>query len=133
MVKPKNLSFSLLIGDAITLLLVTLVGFLSHNSQVDLVRFLATALPLILAWGLTSPWLGLLESGKQPIRQIWWKVLWAVTLSTPFALLLRGWILNSAVQVPFALVMVATSAAGMLIWRLVYAGLFNRNQIKHSD
>jgi hypothetical protein len=128
MIKLNNLSFSLLIGDAITLLLVTLAGFLSHNSQIDLVRYLATALPLILAWGMTSPWLGLLESEKQLVRQIWWKVLWAVTLSTPFALLLRGWILNSAIQIPFALVMIATSAAGMLAWRLVYAGLFSRNQ-----
>lgn len=122
-----NLNLTLLLGDWLALAIVTAVGFFNHNSQFLPGRYLATALPLMLGWLITSPWLGLLKNQNElPLSQAWWRIAWAVLLSTPLGLLIRSLILASSVQFSFALVMVITSFAAIILWRLIYGKLVKR-------
>ena len=116
----RDTSITLLIGDFLSLLLVTLIGFATHSSKLDLQRVLATWLPLCLAWSLAAPLLGLWQKKQSPIHKNWWRFLSAVILSVPLGVVLRGLILNTPIMGVFVLVMIGTSALGLLIWRLIW-------------
>jgi len=110
----------LIIGDFLTFLIVTLIGFANHNSQFDLLRVLANWLPLCLAWGMAAPVLGLWNAKQLPLQKSWWRFIWAAILSVPLAVVIRGFILNTPTIGIFVLVMVAFSILGLLIWRLIW-------------
>ena len=81
----------------------------------------------ILSWFLLAPALGLFQ--EQTIRdpkQLWRPVV-AMVFAAPFAAVLRGLILNAPVIPIFAVVLSATSAFGMLVWRGIYLFLNRRN------
>jgi flagellar biosynthesis protein FliQ len=118
----------LVLGDVIVILIVTIIGFVTH-SETDmsfLPRFLAVFLPLTLAWFLLAPWFGLFnqEIASNP-KQLWRPVL-AILYAAPFAALLRGLYLGTPIIPIFALILAATSAFGMLIWRAIFALLARR-------
>ncbi len=123
----QKIYFPLLIGDFSAFFIVTVIGFLNHNS-LNIGRFLATFIPLCLAWLLTAHWFGLLSNQQTKQFMEWWKIIWAIFLCTPLALLIRSAILTSSVQVTFALVMILTSAAAILLWRLIWYFATKRNQ-----
>ena len=53
--------YFLIIGDILALLIITLIGFVTHD-EMDvsfLGRMSAVFFPLTLAWFLLAPWLGL--------------------------------------------------------------------------
>ena len=109
-------------GDILAIAIVTITGFATHG-EVDmsfLPRMLAAFVPLTVAWFLISPWLRLFqpEVVSNP-RQLWRPVL-AMIFAGPFAALLRGLILNAPIIPVFAVVLSATSAFGMLVWRGIY-------------
>ena len=113
---------SLLIGvDALMILAVTLIGFAMHERSLSGGRWLSTFLPLSASWaGIAIP-LGMYkyEITRQP-RQIW-RVLLAALFAGPLAALLRAlWVPGIIIPV-FAWVLVATTAAGMGVWRLILA------------
>jgi len=112
-------------GDILAIAIVTITGFATHG-EVDmsfLPRMLAAFVPLTVAWFLISPWLRLFqpEVVSNP-RQLWRPVL-AMIFAGPFAALLRGLILNAPIIPVFAVVLSATSALGMLVWRGIYVFL----------
>ena len=112
----------LILGDALAIALVTLVGFATHG-ETDLSflpRFLAIYIPLTISWFLLAPWLGLFrpEITSNP-KQLWRPAL-AMFFSAPFAAVLRAIILNSAVIPIFGIVLGGTSALGMILWRGLY-------------
>lgn len=113
----------LLAGDAAAALVITLIGFATHQSSLTDFRWLTTFVPLCLAWLMIAPWLGVYraEVYRSP-RQLWRPAL-AMFLAGPWAALLRALMLNAAVLPIFALVLAASGAAGMLVWRFVYLGL----------
>ena len=97
----KKIHF-LLLGDILTVLIVTVSGFLFHDqlSTVSPYRILATLLPTLIAWLLIAPWLGLY---KEEIYQNWkeiWRAGWAVILAAPFAALLRSLMLGNTPILP---------------------------------
>ncbi len=116
----------LIIGDFLTLLVVTLIGFANHNSQIDVRRIFANWLPLCLAWSMAAPILGLWNAKQMPFQKSWWRLIWAAILSVPLAVVIRGFILNTPTIGIFVLVMVAFSTLGLFIWRLVWQLLINR-------
>lgn len=118
--KNHELSNIIIFGDFVTILLVTLVGFANHNSQFDIRRILANWLPLCLAWSMAAPILGLWNPKQLPFQKTWWRIIWAAILSVPLAVVIRGFILNTPTIGIFVLVMVAFSALGLLIWRLIW-------------
>lgn len=114
--------------DGIVLLLVTFIGFASHSSSPAGGRWLATFLPMLAGW-LAAGWLG---GVFQPqistnYRQLW-RVLIAAGLAAPLGAVLRGLWLQNVVTPVFALVMMAVSAAGLLIWRLIWIWWSTRKQ-----
>ena len=105
------------LGDALALLLVTLIGERSHNIPLISGRWLSTFLPLLLAWGLTAPWLGLYSQAVAQRPQVIWRAVWAALLATPMATWMRGLWLQSAISPIFALVLTGFVALTMALWR----------------
>lgn len=119
MARPKLILY---IGDAVAMALLTLIGFASHNElgAAFFLRMLAMFVPLTLAWFLLTPWFGLFQPEiiSDP-KQLWRPVL-AMLFAAPLAIVIRGLILNAAVLPIFAIVLAATSALGIVIWRALY-------------
>lgn len=120
--------YILIVGDILAILLTTFIGFATHGEMglSFLPRMAATFFPLIIAWFLLSALLGLFqrEIASSP-RQLWRPVL-AMIFAAPMATVLRGLLLNAPIIPIFAVVLGATSALGMLVWRGIYL-FFNRN------
>jgi hypothetical protein len=123
----NQINLPLLLGDWLTLALITAIGFISHNQQFQIGRFLATAVPVCLAWLVTAPWFGVLSKGERPFLLEWWKVAYAIVLCTPLAILIRGLILNSSIQVTFVLVMIAMCMLGLWIWRFLWSKFIQKH------
>jgi Protein of unknown function (DUF3054) len=118
----------LVLGDILALLLTTLLGFVSHR-ETDLSfvwRFFAVFLPLTLAWFLLAPWFGLFEAEITSNPRQFWRVVLAMVFAAPWAVVIRGLILNAAILPIFVIVLGATSALGVAIWRGLYF-LLKRN------
>lgn len=117
---------TLIVGDALVILVVTWIGFLSHGETLASPRWLTTFIPVSVAWALEAPWLRVYrpEIYCNP-RQIW-RVPLAMLLAAPLAGVLRGVMLDSPVLPLFVGVMGLTWAGGMTIWRLLYLIVANR-------
>jgi len=117
----NKLSFWLILGDLITLFLITVVGFASHQELGAAGwRLLTTFLPLSVGWALSAPLLGLYRPDVYTRSAQIWKSLWGMLLAGPFAALLRGLWLNRPILPIFALVLTASGMLGMLLWRLFF-------------
>jgi hypothetical protein len=123
----------LLAGDVLLLGLVTLVGFASHNQlQSAGLRMLTTFLPLVAAWLVAAPPLQLynVEQARSP-RQLW-RPIWAMILAAPLAGLLRAIMLQSLIVPVFVLVLAGVGAAGLLLWRGIFAFWLGRYELRHG-
>ena len=114
--------YILILGDIFAIALITFIGFASHGEagMSFLPRMGAAFFPLIIAWFILAPALGLFQ--EQIIvntKQLWRPVL-GMIFAASFAAVLRGLILNAPVIPIFAVVLSATSALGILIWRGIY-------------
>ena len=107
----------LILGDVLTVLIVSLAGFLTHYGEIRGWRWVTTFVPVLAGWLAIAPWFGVYRpefTGR--ITQIWRAAL-AAFLSAPLAAWLRGAWLGSAILPVFVLVMGLTDALGILIWR----------------
>jgi hypothetical protein len=112
----------LILGDILAIGLVTFIGFATHGEAglSFLPRMAAAFIPLVVAWFLLAPWFGLFQDEiNHNARQLWRPVLTAV-FAAPLAAVLRGLILNAPIIPIFAIVLGATCAFGMVVWRVVY-------------
>jgi len=111
--------YTLILGDLIAIAILTVIGFASHG-ETDvsyLPRMAATFVPLAAGWFALAAALGLFEAERvHNARQLWRPAL-AAFFATQFAVILRGLWLNSAVVPLFGMILGATSALGMTIWR----------------
>jgi DUF3054 family protein len=121
---------ALVIGDALALLVTTLIGFATHGELKSefLLRMMAAVLPLTIAWFLLAPWFGLFQPENASKPKLLWRPLLAMLFAAPLAVVLRGLILNSAILPIFALVFGATSALGVVVWRGLFIFLNRRNR-----
>jgi hypothetical protein len=123
---------TLILGDLIAILLVTLVGFIFHGESIANPRWLTTFFPFAAAWALQAPWLGLYRPAVVGnIRAAWWRAALAALLAAPMAGLLRALLLGSVVIPVFVSVLALTAAAGMALWRLAFT-LGNRRLEKNG-
>lgn len=120
---------SLLVGDILAALVVTLIGFYTHYREISGWRWLTSFLPVLASWFAVAPWLGVysIERSGQ-VRQAWRPALAAV-LAAPLAGTLRGLWLNSVIAPIFVLVLAATDGLGFLIWRALWAAAVSRFSI----
>lgn len=124
--RSANISW-LIIGDAITLSLVTAIGFASHGTLGTAgMRMLTTYVPLLAAWFLIAPYLGVYDLERAgDFRQLW-RPFWAMVLAAPFAAWMRGAWLGTAILPLFVVVLGGFSALAILGWRLVFWGFLRR-------
>ncbi len=122
----------LLAGDALAVLVVTMIGFLTHYSGIRDWRWLTTFLPVLAAWLVFAPWFGAyrLELVDDP-RQVWRPAL-AALLCAPLAATLRGFWLNTVILPVFVVVLGVTSALGILLWRFGWAALIARRAARQA-
>jgi hypothetical protein len=115
----------LILGDILAILIVTIVGFATHGEAglSFLPRMAAAFFPLLIGWFLLAPFLELFQQEcTSNTKQLWRPVL-AMIFAASFAAVLRGLLLNAPIVPIFAVVLSATSALGMLIWRGIYVFL----------
>jgi hypothetical protein len=116
------MAITLIIGDLFTIAIITIIGFATHGETGSsfLPRMAAIYFPLAISWFSLAPVLGLFkqETVSNP-KQLWRPALTAVFAAT-LAAVLRGLILNAPIIPIFAIVLGATSAFGMVVWRGVY-------------
>ena len=125
----SNSKSVLVVGDILAIAIVTVIGFATHG-EADasfLSRMLAAFAPLTIAWFLISPWFGLFQAEITSNPKQLWRPALAMLFAGPLAALLRGLILNAPIIPIFAVVLSATSAFGMLLWRGIFVVL-NRNK-----
>lgn len=112
----------LILGDILAIAFITVVGFATHGEAglAFLPRMAAIYFPLSISWFLLAPALGLFqqETTSNP-KQLWRPALTAL-FAAPLAAVLRGLLLNAPVIPIFAVVLGATTALGMVIWRGLY-------------
>jgi hypothetical protein len=118
----KNYHPVLILGDILSLALVTVIGFATHGPlSLDLLpRMMTTFLPLLAGWFLLAPLLRLFspEITQNP-RQLW-RPVYAALLAAPLVGVLRAAMLDSIVLPIFVLVIAANTALGMLLWRAIF-------------
>jgi hypothetical protein len=113
---------SLIVGDIVAILVITLIGFATHGEMgISFVpRMAAMFFPLLCAWFLLSPFLGLFQKDFTSSPKQLWRPVLAMIFAAPLAAVLRGFLLNAPIIPIFAAVLAATSAVGMLLWRALY-------------
>jgi len=112
----------LILGDALTLLIITLIGFATHSETgiSCFPRMLTTYIPLLIGWFLLAPWFGLFDPEINSRLNQFWRPALTMLYAGPLAVVLRGLILNASIIPIFAVVLSLTSALGMMMWRTLY-------------
>lgn len=119
----------LILGDALAIALLTLIGFATHG-ETDisyLPRMAAAFFPVVFAWFLLAPWFGLFDEGVIANPKNLWRVSLAMLFAAPLATTLRAaWLGGTSLPV-FTLVLGISSAAGMILWRWIFTRITGRN------
>jgi hypothetical protein len=123
----------LIIGDLLTLLLVTVAGFARHAELMTSgLRLLSTFIPLATAWFLVSPHLGVFDVDRVYDPKQLWRPFWAMVLAAPLAGWLRGVWLDAQILPVFVVVLGGISALSILIWRGIFFAAVARKQAAHG-
>jgi len=118
----------LIIGDILSIAIVTFIGFATHNeADVSFIPHMsAVFFPLVVGWFLLAPWFRLFQDEiTHDARRLWRPALTALFVA-PFAATLRGLILHTPIIPVFVIVLGVTTALGMAIWRGIYYFLSRR-------
>ena len=112
----------LILGDILALGLVTLLGFASHAefTMAFIPRMAAAFVPLCIGWFLLAPQLGLFQDLTALTISQLWRPAFVMLFAGPLAALLRGIALGAPVIPSFAIVLSATAAAGLTLWRFLW-------------
>lgn len=122
MFKTLSSSRLLVLGDLAALIVVTLLGFATHNTLGTAgTRILSTFIPLAAAWFLVGGLAGVFDPETAAAPRNLWRPLLAMLFAAPLFGLFRAWMLGTAtITVIFILVMGGVGAAAMLLWRGAY-------------
>lgn len=113
---------TLIVGDILTLAIITFIGFASHG-KTDisyLPRMLTTFIPLVISWFLIAPWLGLFNAQITSAPKQLWRPPLAMLLATPMAVILRAAMLNTVALPLFTVILGGSAALGMWVWREIW-------------
>ena len=121
----QNSTRALAAGDLLVVAAVTVIGFATHGEAgaAVLPRMLTTFLLLSLGWLSIAYLLGLFNSETAGNPRQLWRPLTGMLFAGPLAALLRALLLNTVVLPVFAVVLSASAALGMLIWRGLWCAL----------
>lgn len=113
---------TLILGDTIALVILTIIGFATHG-EVELSflpRIAAVLFPTLLGWFFLAPWFGLFDPSIISIPKNLFRIPLAMLFVAPFAVILRGALLNAPALPLFAFILGVSNAIGMTIWRRLY-------------
>lgn len=121
----RRISWVIILGDAIALLLFAYGGEVSHELFFPdslLLSVLFVALPFALAWFPAAYVLGALTDARLSRPPSWVaRAVGAWLIAAPLGIVVRGWLINRAV-IPMAFLLV-TYAMGLTLlvgWRLLF-------------
>jgi hypothetical protein len=120
-IQLSKAQITLLVGDVVIILLMTLYGFFSHQMLPTVgTRLWSTFVPWVFAWLLVAPNLGAFNKEKvtQP-RQLW-RPFWAMILASPIGGFLRALWLSENTTPLFVVIFGGFCALGILAWRAIY-------------
>jgi hypothetical protein len=108
-------------GDAAVLVVMTIVGFMSHGTAAAVGRLFLTMAGALVAWALVAPWFGVVEERIIRNRRAVWRVAWAWAIAGPAAAYIRDGILGRPIPVVFVTVTILTNGLALVAWRHAYA------------
>jgi len=112
---------SLFIGDAVTVIIFTLLGMIEHGTTAGMLSVLVTATPFLIAWIGVGLWLGVFwEHAVTGIGTAMRRILVPWVLSIPIAMQLRVLLLGRGAPLAFALVSLALGGICLIVWRTLY-------------
>lgn len=113
---------TLISGDILAIFIITLVGFATHGPlSFDLLpRMMTTSLPMLAGWFLIAPWFGLFSAPTTNNPRQLWRPIYAMLLAAPLTGVLRAGMLNGVALPLFVLILGASAALGMLVWRIIF-------------
>lgn len=116
-----------IIGDAVVLIALTVLGFVAHATLDETTRLIVTTLGVLIAWAVVAPWFGAfsVEVLTRPAQV--WRIALAWIVAAPLATFLRGWILGIEVSTTFTLTVIAINGIAMVVWRAVLAFYLSRS------
>ena len=112
----------LILGDLVAIAVLTVIGFATHGEAElsFLSRMAATFVPLAVSWFALAPTLGLFDAERVHNAHQLWRPALTAFFAAQLAVILRGLWLNAAVLPLFGLILGATSALGMFVWRGIW-------------
>lgn len=113
------MSAAAIIGDAVVITALTVVGFAAHESLGQVARLVVTVSAFLVAWAFIAPWFGVFDSSTVSDPRKVWMVFLAWMAAAPFGAVLRGLILRIEIAPVFVLVMTIVTGAGLVLWRVV--------------
>ena len=123
----------LLIGDILTVALVTVIGFATHDELGTAGwRMMTTFIPVLIAWGLVAPFLGAYDLQRVAQAHQLWRPFWAAVLAAPMAGWIRGIWLGQVILPIFVFVLGGVSALAILAWRTLFWIIFFRRRTSHG-
>jgi hypothetical protein len=115
---------SIIVGDAIVLLLVTIYGFVSHYGvSFDVNKIFSSFIPWWGVWTIFAIYLDLYDDRIILDAKSFWRIIVAIIITAPIATLLRNfWLTGSFGPFePFFMIMFgSTATAALIAWRLVH-------------
>lgn len=117
-----------IIGDAVVLVSLTVLGFLTHDTLDETWRLAVTSFGVLVAWALVAPWFGAFSTEVLLRPAAVWRVAWAWAIAAPVAGFLRGLVLGVSVSATFILVTIAVNGAAMVVWRAAFAAVGQRRR-----
>lgn len=119
----------LILGDCIALAILTVIGFATHGETElsFLPRMAAIFFPALLGWFLLAPWFGLFDPEVISFPKNLLRIPLAMLFAAPFAVILRGALLNAPALPLFALIFGGSNSIGMMVWRWLYIFIARRN------
>ncbi len=112
----------LIIGDIISLAILTVIGFATHGETDTsyLPRMGAVFLPMVLGWFVLTPWFGLSDEQVIANPKNLWRIILAMLFIAPLAATVRAALLGAAMLPLFPLILGSSNAIGMMVWRWAY-------------
>jgi len=119
-------------GDILAILITTFIGFATHGEIGISFMFRMSAIffPLVITWFILAPLLGLFQGEIVTNPKQLWRPMFAMIFVGPLATVLRGLILSAPIIPIFTVVLSATSAFGILVWRTIYLFLIGKARQK---
>lgn len=108
-----------MIGDAVVIIILTIVGFATHETLGQTGRLLITIAAFLAAWVFVAPWFGAFDTSTVAQTGRVWRIVLAWVAAAPLGAIVRGLILREDVSPVFVVVMMVVTGAGLAVWRVI--------------